>query len=301
MEHKTQQMPTAGVASEKTLPPELLPVLGRIAEVNSLPEVAAKIVEVVEDPRSSVHDLHRIVRCDPALAAKILKVVNSAFYGLPSQVASLDRAILLLGLTAVKNIALAASLSRLFSPEGLSEQLVARELWRHSLAVAVCSRLVAQIGGRVSAEEALVAGLVHDMGLMVVHQFFRRKLREVIERCQRERQAFCAIEQEVLKTDHQVWGAALAAKWKFPASLRQTIAYHHEPSLAPIEHQCISTVVYVADTLCGESRLGFFLTTQGQETPESAWQTIGLEPQFAERVRQELPQGVREAEQVFGE
>ena len=110
------QATTLTTAPDNELSPELLKAMSRVREISSLPEVTTRIVEVVEDPKSTAQDMHEIVRHDPALAAKVLKVVNSAFYGLPSQIASLDRAIVMLGLSAVKNIALAASLSRLFRP-----------------------------------------------------------------------------------------------------------------------------------------------------------------------------------------
>src|SRR5512147_268145 len=100
--------------------------LAKIGEIATLPEVTAKIISVVDDPKSTARDLHNIIKNDPALATKILKVVNSAFYGLPGQVSDLDRAIVLLGLSAVKNIAISESISRLFANDKLSDQFSAR-------------------------------------------------------------------------------------------------------------------------------------------------------------------------------
>ena len=92
---------TAAATLDRTLPPQLQKAMARVAEISSLPEITTRIVEVVENPRATAHDMHEIVKNDPALAAKILKVVNSAFYGLPSQISSLDRAIVMLGLGEV--------------------------------------------------------------------------------------------------------------------------------------------------------------------------------------------------------
>ena len=119
--------------------------LQALGDVATLPEVTIKIIQIVEDPKSTARDLHGVIKNDPALSVKVLKVVNSAFYGLPGQVASVDRAIILLGLSAVKNIAIAASIARLFKGRRISEHFSASDLWRHSVAVAVTAQDIAKI------------------------------------------------------------------------------------------------------------------------------------------------------------
>jgi HD-like signal output (HDOD) protein len=270
-------------------------------EISSLPEITTRIVQIVEDPRATAHDMHDIIRTDPAPAAKILRVVNSAFYGLPSQVASLERAIPLLGLSAVKNIALAASLSRLFNAGALSEQFAARDLWRHCVAVGVCARLLTGGTKGLDADETFVAGLVHDLGLIVEHQLFPDKLKLVTAQCHDAAVRFCAIEEGIIGADHQVFGGALAAKWRFPMALQQAIAYHHEPLAPPPESQRMAAAVYVADTLCGRERYGFWLTAWMQELSDPILQRLNLSPEFIEQIIVELPRQVEEAECIFAE
>lgn len=296
----TSSVPKLTSAPEDELSPELQKAMGRVTEISSLPEVTTRIVEVVEDPRSTAQDMHDIVKHDPALAAKILKVVNSAFYGLPSQIASLDRAIVMLGLSAVKNIALAASLSRLFRPGAISERFAARDLWTHCISVGVCARLLAQVSvGQV--EETFVAGLVHDMGLLVEYQLFPHKLKAVADRCHAQPQDFCAAEREIIGADHQAFGAALAGKWKFPPGLRAAISYHHRPEKLKPELKRIVTAVQLADIICCQNELGFYLTAQTQEVADEALALIGVsEPKVAE-VLETLPERIHETEQIFGE
>ncbi len=107
--------------------------LSKIGDIATLPEVTTRIIAVVDDPRSTARDLHNIIKNDPAMSTKILKVVNSAFYGLPGQVSEMDRAIVLLGLSAVKNIAISASISRLFTGERINDRFSARDIWKHCL------------------------------------------------------------------------------------------------------------------------------------------------------------------------
>lgn len=283
-----------------TLSPELQRALSRLTEIGSLPEITTRIVQVVEDPKSTAQDMHEIVKNDPALATKILKVVNSAFYGLPSQISSLDRAIVMLGLSAVKNIALAASLSRLFKPGMISEKFSAKDLWTHCISVGVCSRMIADASFG-HGEEAFVAGLVHDIGLLVVYQLFPEKLTEVTGKCLQTPQNFCALERQIIGADHQILGAAIAARWKFPPGLRNSIAYHHNPATLKPEFKKIVTAIYVADTICCQNEIGFYLTANAQEVTDETLAEIGISEAKIAEIVENLPERIKEAEQIFAD
>lgn len=282
------------------LPPELAKVMARVTEISSLPEITTRIVEIVEDPKSTAQDMHSIIKHDPALASKVLKVVNSAFYGLPSQISSLDRAIVMLGLSAVKNIALAASLSRLFRPGTISDRFTARDLWSHCIAVGVTARLLAE-SGFGQAEEVFVGGLVHDMGLLVEYQLFPEKLKLVVDRCLEKDEDFCMVEREIIGADHQQFGAALAAKWKFPPGLRHTISYHHNPENLKPEFRKYVTAVQVADIICCQNEMGFFLTARMGEITDEMLGVIGINESQVPDLLAALPDRIAEAEQIFAD
>lgn len=288
-------------STSPVLPEALQRAMGRVNEIGSLPEITTRIVSVVEDPKSTARDMHDIVKNDPALATKILKVVNSAFYGLPSQIASLDRAIVMLGLSAVKNIALAASLSRLFKGGEVSETFTAKDLWQHSIAVGVCAR---QISKAISSqsEEAFVAGLVHDMGLLVEFQLFPDKLRSVVDRCEQTQEDFCAVERDAIGADHQAFGAALAARWKFPPALRSAIAYHHDTSTLQPDFKRFVTVIQMADRVCCGARHGFWLTAAVDCTvPEDMLALVGLTAEKLKQIEESLPEKIEETQAIFSE
>jgi hypothetical protein len=153
-----------------------------ISHIATLPEVTLRIVQLVEDPTSTAQDLNNVIARDPALCARILKVVNSAFYGLPGQIGSINRAIVLLGLNAVKNIAIAASLSKLFKGGQLTPTFSAKDLWSHSIVVGTATKMLADRMRMGLSDESFLAGLIHDLGIMVQMQYDRHKLVEVIER-----------------------------------------------------------------------------------------------------------------------
>jgi len=153
-----------------------------ISHIATLPEITIKIVELVESPKSTAQDLNKVISTDPALCSRILKVVNSSFYGLPGQIASINRAIVMLGLNAVKNIAIAASLAKLFRGGDLTPNFSAKDLWTHSNVTAAAAKMIANSMKIGLSDEAFLAGLMHDIGVMVEMQANRTKLVEVFSR-----------------------------------------------------------------------------------------------------------------------
>ena len=271
--------------------------LAGISDISTLPEVTVKIIEIVEDPASTARDLHMVIKTDPALSAKVLKVVNSAFYGLPGQIASVDRAIILLGMSAVKNIAVAASIARLFKSGKMSEQFSAKDLWRHSVAVAVAARMIAKASGQPAGhDEVFLAGLIHDIGILIERQAFPEQLSDIIARGVAGEGRFCDLETEVIGADHQAFGDALTTKWKFPRHLRAAVGYHHYPEKLSVELQKLGSILLLADIVCCQRKLGFDLTSQGVEPTEELFEAAGISPeQFAE-IAEQLEDEVSEAE-----
>lgn len=272
----------------------------KVSTIATLPEVTARIVATVEDPKSSAAQLHKIVSHDPALVTRILKVVNSAFYGLPGQIASIERAIVLLGLNAVKNIAVAASLGQLFRGVQLCDGFTAKDLWTHCIAVGVAARELARQMRVPLADEAFLAGMIHDVGLLVTLQVCPDKLRTVCEKAKAQGASFCDIERDVMGMDHQQLGSALCEQWKFPRSCQLVAGYHHRPTALAEANRLLVTLVYVADTLCCAGNHGFNLTALNQKLEDAGLSGIGLELGIVEQVRASLPNLVSNSASIFG-
>ena len=271
--------------------------LSAIGDIATLPEVTIKIIEIVEDPKSTARDLHEVIKNDPALSVKVLKVVNSAFYGLPGQVASVDRAIILLGLSAVKNIAIAASIARLFKGKRISEQFSAADLWRHSVAVAVAARNLAKCSPHpVMTDEVFVAGLIHDIGNLVERQCYPEQFAEVINRCTGTEQDFLKCERQVIGADHQAFGVGLTTKWKFPRHLRAAVGFHHNPESLSVELRNMATLIQMADIVCCQEKVGFYLTAQHDQVTDEMLDVLSITREQFEEVRTSLEDQVAEAE-----
>jgi HD-like signal output (HDOD) protein len=279
-------MSTAVAIDNKALIQQLVK---KVTTIATLPEVTSRIIKTVEDPKSSATQLHQIISHDPALVTRILKVVNSAFYGLPGQIGSIERAIVLLGLNAVKNIAVAASLGQLFRGVKLCEGFTAKDLWTHCVAVGVTAREFAKQLKLPIADEAFLAGMIHDIGIMVSLQTSPEELKKVCERAKNSAEEFCAIEREVMGVDHQQLGMALAETWKFPRPCQLVAGFHHQPNQLADNNRSLVTLVHVADVICAQEGQGFNLTAIHQPLDEQLLKSVGLDSAAVERVRKSIP------------
>ncbi len=271
----------------------------KVGEIATLPEVTVRIIQIVEDPKSTARDLHDVIKNDPALSSRLLKVVNSAFYGLPGQIGNVDRAIVLLGLSAVKNIAIAASMTHLFNSGVTIEGFNGLAVWRHSIGVGVAARLLTHAQGKPALEESFLAGLIHDLGLLVERQVFAKKVAEVIARYNAAPSHFWELEEQIIGADHQAFGAALAAKWRFPMHLCTTIGYHHKPMEVAPAYRELPALIHVADILTCQTELGFSSTAASETISEEILEATKLTQDNLDAVTLQLPEQVAIAESIF--
>jgi len=275
--------------------------LASMGEITTLPEVTVKIIEVVENPDGTARDLHEVIKRDPALSAKVLKVINSAFYGLPGQIASVDRAIVLLGMSAVRNLAIAASVAKMFTSPRQARLFNAKALWRHCVAVGVASRMIAAAAGNVAGtDEMFLAGLIHDLGLLIERQAHVSELAEVVRQCQAGQGSFLELEAEIIGATHQEFGEAVAARWKFPRHLRACVGFHHNPENLSEGLRCVGNILRCADVLCCGERIGFSLTESDGKLPPEVLDEVGITLDQLDEVREQLLPEVTEAENVLG-
>ncbi len=275
-----------------------------VSHIATLPEITLKIVELVEDQSSTAQDLHKVISHDPALCSRILKVVNSSFYGMPGQVGSINRAIVLLGLNAVKNIAISASLAKLFKGGQLCPGFAARDLWMHSIATAAAAKLLADEIGLSMSDEAFLAGLIHDIGVMVELQHDRNKLIEVVNSLGASKDGvpgadMLEAEQRTFGATHQDFGRALCEKWKFPKSFINVAGSHHAPMGLPAEGRTLCCLVYAADRLAASADVAYRLDLPDLEFDPDVLSAVSISIEQVEQVRQSLPAHVEEVQALL--
>jgi putative nucleotidyltransferase with HDIG domain len=202
--------------------------LDRIKDIPTLPTIVFELNQHLQNPETSITKVSETIEKDQAMAFKILKLVNSAFYGFRSKVSDVKNAVVLLGFNAVRNAIVSVSVINALPKTLLFQDFEMIEFWKHSLAVAVTSKNIAQKAGIESPDNCFVAGLLHDVGKVIMAQYFKDEFIQVWTRMQNESLLFYDAEQKELPVDHTKIGAYLAGRWQLPDGLTDAIRWHHD-------------------------------------------------------------------------
>ena len=243
-------------------------------EVSSLPVVYYKINEAINNPRTSMANISKIISDDPGLMVRLLRLVNSAFYGFPSKIETVTQALVIIGTNQLRDLVLATSITRLF--EGIPEDLVTMDsFWRHSIACGIAAKSLATYRNETNVERFLIAGMLHDIGRLILYKKEGDQAREILLRCHLNKTLLILTEQELLGFDHAALGRRLLQAWNLPLSLEEAVAFHHIPHEAmhyPIE----ATIVHLADIMVNALQWGSSGEHYVPPLDERAWERIGL-------------------------
>ena len=221
----------------------------QVRDLPALPETVLRVMRLADDPKAGVADAAKALVSDQALAARVLKLANSAFYGGARRIATVSEAVVILGMRTTRNLVMAASCEALLDGEVAGYGLPRGALLRHSLACASAAQALARRTKFRGLEEAFVAGLLHDLGKVVMNTYGRGKLADVLARVQREGLAYADAEQSVFGFGHAEAGACLLERWHLPLSLVSAVRWHHAPSDAPLDSP-LPCLVHIADAVC---------------------------------------------------
>jgi len=251
--------------------------IAKIEDLPTLPRTVLRITEFINDPRAGANDLARIITDDQVLTARLLKLVNSSFYGFQQRISTVTEAILLVGFDAIRSLLLTTSVFDLFPSRTARSRRDQEMLWDHSLACAVGAKV---IGGAVryeKLEELFVAGLLHDIGKIVEMTLRPEDFARVAERVREGRVPICAAEMGVLGCTHADIGRLLAERWNLPPKLVNTIAWHHTPAAAGA-FAVESSIVHLADILARALQLGSGGDPMVPPVDHAAWDLLKLKP-----------------------
>ena len=248
-------------------------IISKMQDIKSFPQFVLETMRKLNDPESNAADVAKSLSRDEGLVLRILKLANSAAYGMTRKISNISEAIALLGYKSVSNIVLAATVYSSMD-KGLSGYALDRgELWRHSLMVAYTARELAKITEKVTAEDAYVGGLLHDIGKVILNDYVRFGYGIIVKMVEEKHIPFTEAEVQVLGFDHAAIGEILISKWDMPESYRTVVAYHHRPNELPedkMQYQPLLDVVTLANTIC--LMLGIGLGADGLQAymfPES--------------------------------
>ncbi|RPI92918.1 MAG: HDOD domain-containing protein, partial [Spirochaetales bacterium] len=226
-------------------------IINNLDQLPSIPDVASKILTMVNDPDVAFKAIADEISKDQAITTNILKLCNSAYFSKGKEISSIDRAIVTLGIKEVKDIVVVAATREVLNKIIVGYDLARGELWKHGIAVAVLSKRIAVLKNKKSiADIAFTGGIIHDVGKTVLALFVQNTFKEILELAQTRQIQFVAAEKEIMCFDHQEIGENILNKWKFPEVLKSIVRYHHQPDKAPVEFLPIVSIVHIANTLC---------------------------------------------------
>lgn len=279
----------------------------------SLPEVCLQVQSVADNPRAGADEMGTVISQDPALTARLLKLVNSAYFGFPARVETVSRAVSLVGVRQLRNLALAVSAVELFDRVP-AEQVSMVSFWSHSIYCGLLAQQLATACRVLHGERLFVAGLLHDIGRLMIYTHRPDEAERIHRQVDGSGCELRMAERQVLGYDHAELGGALLQSWQLPESLQMAVAWHHDAARAPSSAleaalvQLANEVTHGLEQVAGEPSYydpyGPLLKPQDEEigavgidrVPETVWQITGLNP---ERVQSAMAQASERFDEVL--
>lgn len=263
--------------SEVEILPEKLTYLKLLSSIRNLPSMPVVMMEVsklLSNPLTSANDLGKIISKDQGLVAKILAVANSPLYGIPRRVSTIEFAIVILGFDHIKNIVMALSMIEAFKKGG-GKNWDNSSYWVHSIMTASAAKRIADEIGYQKSSEVFTAGLLHDLGISIIHRYFNEEFNSINNLVDSQQMRYLKAEEQVLGLTHQLIGQQLANRWNLPEILGSTIAFHHQPSKAE-GNKITAAIVHLADFMTQKLNIGSFYWDDNIELDEGIIQILNF-------------------------
>ena len=272
----------------------VLRILDSVRDVPTLPAVAMRAVEISNDDDSSAKELGDFIAQDPALTTKLLTLVNAAQYGVSGKVATVSRAIVIMGFAKVRNIILSSATANIFT--GTSDCLNRTRVWEHSVATATAARLLAKHAAGVDPETAYVAGLLHEVGIAILDRYFHEPLRIAILTGATQHLPIDQVLRATLGLDQFRVGAYLAQRWRLPLPLCSAIAMHNYPP-ANDRHSALIATVHVASLIADACKLTYDAHAAKKPIGSNAITLLQITPAKIQGLAEELNKQRRHIEE----
>jgi putative nucleotidyltransferase with HDIG domain len=253
-------------------------ILSKVKAFPTMPEAGAKMLSLLQEPETEISDIEEVLRYDPGLTANILKLANSAYFGIPSKIGSLKQAVVVLGFKRLKQLVVASCVSAVMDKSVAGYDLPSGNLWRHSIAVSIAAEALVKDKKRKISQDVFTPALLHDVGKLVLGTFVKEEL-EAIERIAAKGVPFVVAENMILGTDHAEIGAQILTHWNFPKEVIHAVRWHHDPD-SPKTVTIQMDIVYLANLLC----------QTGDTSDGTGGQSVELSPAVIERLGVQVDQ-----------
>lgn len=268
-----------------------------INNMPSLPTTVSKVLEICNNPNTSPADLNHVISLDPVLVGRVLKLINSAYYGFSQQVTSLVRAIIMLGINTVKNLALSTAVLGNFSSKNQYQSLNMEGFWRHSFCVGVTAKLIAKQRNidQKLWEEYFTSGLLHDIGKIPINAVFPQDFVTAMSVSDRERIPLFQAEEKVLEINHCISGEEIVSAWKLNGSVGESIQKHHAYIDYDGPHKDILFSVVAANWFANMMEIGFSGERYLEKIPSAIWNYLNIDKYFFDGIEESVTQEIEKA------
>lgn len=257
-------------------------LVNSVVTIASLPSIYFRVSEAVNCPRSSATDIANVVAEDPGLTARLLKLVNSSFFSFSSRIDTVSRSVSIVGTQQLCDLCLATSVMKAF--KDVPEELVTMEsFWLHSLACGICARLIATEFGVNNSERFFVAGLLHDIGSLILYLKIPDLSLHCLEVAKTQKLKLHEVERKLIGYDHAEVGYELVKLWNLPEALHEAVRFHHMPQNA-VDFPLETAIVHISDIMVSALRLGTNGDSFVPPLSPKAWETIDLSPNALSRI-----------------
>ncbi len=224
--------------------------IDRFRDTQTLPHVVTKLSKLIADSNTTMKEFEDVISMDPILVSRLLKLVNSPFYGLRQEVDSISRAVAFIGMKNLHNIAVTDAMRTIFSKQEDSTAFSRNQLWLHCAAVSICSKMVAERILGINGDDAYLCGILHDFGLIVEEQVDNKHFLEICGQCKTIAD-LVELEQKMLDTNHCEIGCLITADWSMPESIQEAIRDHHT-MLDIVEPTSLTGLIQISEYLTGQ-------------------------------------------------
>lgn len=265
-------------------------------ELATLSAVTVQAVQMLRNPDVDIRMVAETVSYDQSMASKILRLVNSSFYGFQGKIGSLSQAIVLLGFSTVRSVILSVSVLQAFCGGKGNNVFDVGRFWEHSVGTAFIARNLAEHARQKQPEEAFIGGLLHDIGKVFVLQFLRKDLDEIMVLVKEKDMSIRAAEEAVLGVDHAWIGHTIVKNWHFPPNLCQGIGYHHSPNMLAErkEDLVFTSVIHMADIICRGLDIGSGGDDLVPDINTAAWNALSLSLDDVKTILKRVDKGLSE-------
>lgn len=269
-----------------------------VSSMPALPVTVSKVVEIANSPDTSPIDLNKIISLDPVLMARVLKLINSAYYGLNTKVNSLVRAIIMLGINTVKNLALSSSVLDRLGDRSQFQALDPQGFWRHSLAVGVISKMIARKRSVPSGklEEYFIAGLLHGIGKIPMNNVLSDDYVAAMEVAERGKMPIYSAERKVFGFDNTFIGVKIGEAWSLGNAILDTIKFQNRPDEYTESYDDIVNTIHVAIYFAGLAEIGFAGDKYPARPSDHALERLGIDTSYLDEIEEEVEREIEKAE-----